>query len=638
MKIKLILISLALFLFVSISAINTLKDYTSDNQAIRNIILVKTTLERLKYLDKVITQVQRERGNTSLYYDNKSDKYLSLRARQRVQTNNVIKEVSSFVHIETSLATRYNLIQNIDNSKIEKFDAFIGYTQIIAQLFIQLERLIDNTNNTKIKNSLVNYYYLNLIQESLGQQRALISGILNSKSISDDEYKEIVILNRQVMRNYNNIKDKIVLKFPTDDECLKQTLSIIQITEDKKIQNIKLQPFEWFKLSTCAVDTVRKSVLEEIKSCEHIIEVSMKEAKNKALNRNILWFLGIAILIFTFITSIKLSRRLINEQKVLQSYKNVIDNNANSIVSRTDKRGIITYVNDTFCKISKYSREELIGKPHSIIRDKDIPKEVFKELWDTIESGKTWNAVVKNRAKDGSPYWVHASISPIYNYGEIVEYIALRHNITDMVLLNQEVESTQRELIYRMGASVESRSKESGNHVRRVAHYSKELALLAGLSEKESEVIFIASTMHDMGKIAIPDAILLKAGKLDKDEFKIMKTHSTIGYKLLAGSSLPILKMASTIAHEHHEHHNGRGYPRQLKEDEISLPAKIVAIVDVFDALISDRVYKKAWELSRVINLIKEESGKQFDPILAKLFLDNIEKFMIIKHKYEDIC
>jgi len=326
-----------------------------------------------------------------------------------------------------------------------------------------------------------------------------------------------------------------------------------------------------------------------------------------------------------------------NENKLLQSYKDAIDNNTNSIVSRTNKKGIITYVNDTFCKVSKYSREELIGKPHNIVRDPNIPKKVFKELWQTIKSGNTWNGLVKNRAKDGSPYWVHASISPIFDDdNHLIEYIALRHNITDMVLLNQEIESTQKELIYRMGESVESRSKESGNHVRRVAHYSKILAILAGLSEEEAEMIFIASTMHDIGKIAIPDSILLKPEKLDKDEFKIMKTHSSIGYKLLAGSNLPILKMSSTIAHEHHEHFNGNGYPNGIKGDEISLPAKIVAIVDVFDALVSDRVYKKAWETERVIALIQEESAKQFDPILAQLFLKNIDKFMIIKHQYED--
>ena len=221
--------------------------------------------------------------------------------------------------------------------------------------------------------------------------------------------------------------------------------------------------------------------------------------------------------------------------------------------------------------------------------------------------------------------------------GELLEYIALRHDITDMILQAEETERTQRELIYRMGESVESRSKESGNHVRRVAHYSKILALLYGISEEESEILFVASTMHDMGKIAIPDSILLKPGRLDKDEFSIMKTHSEIGYKLLAGSNLPILKMASTIAYEHHEHFNGNGYPLGIRENDISIYARIVAIVDVFDALISDRVYKKAWNLDKVLDLFENESAKQFDPVLVKLFLENIDKFMEIKKKFEDV-
>ena len=241
-------------------------------------------------------------------------------------------------------------------------------------------------------------------------------------------------------------------------------------------------------------------------------------------------------------------------------------------------------------------------------------------------------------AKDGEPYWVDTSISSIYNdKGELVEYIAMRHNLTDMILQKEEVERTQRELIYRLGESVESRSKESGNHVRRVAHYSKLLALLYGLDEDESEILFIASTMHDMGKIAIPDEILLKPGKLDKNEFKIMQTHSEIGFKLLSGSNLPILKMASLIAYEHHEHFDGNGYPLGIRDKDISIHAKIVAIVDVFDALISDRVYKKAWDLEKVVNLLEKESGKQFDPVLIKLFLDNIDMFMEIKVKFEDL-
>jgi response regulator RpfG family c-di-GMP phosphodiesterase len=169
-----------------------------------------------------------------------------------------------------------------------------------------------------------------------------------------------------------------------------------------------------------------------------------------------------------------------------------------------------------------------------------------------------------------------------------------------------------------------------------VAKYSQLLAQLYGLDSQICEEFSTASTMHDLGKIAIPDSILLKPGKLDSQEWNIMKTHALIGHQILSGSNLPILQMASKIAHEHHERFDGQGYPLGLKGDEISIYARITSIADVFDALISDRVYKKAWEYTMVIDLLKEEKGKQFDPYLIDLFLDNIDEFMAIKYRYED--
>jgi PAS domain S-box-containing protein len=346
----------------------------------------------------------------------------------------------------------------------------------------------------------------------------------------------------------------------------------------------------------------------------------------------------ISVLIISFILTlilIKTNKKMLVKQKLLEDYKKAID--SSTIVSKTDKNGIITYVNQAFCEISGYEESELIGKPHNMVRHPSVDKKTFEGLWKTIQSGKTWNGQIINLTKDKSDYWVKASISPIYDdENNLVEYIAIRHDITQIIELNKEIKSTQYELIYRMGESVESRSKESGHHIQRVAHYSKLLAQYYGLSNQEAEVIFIASTMHDMGKIAIPDSILLKKDKLDNDEWEIMKTHSAIGYNILAGSNLPILKMAADIAYEHHEHYNGNGYPRAIKGDDISIYARIVAIADVFDALISERVYKKAWSLDKTISLFEKESGKQFDPQLTQLFLVNIDKFMEIKEKFED--
>ena len=146
-----------------------------------------------------------------------------------------------------------------------------------------------------------------------------------------------------------------------------------------------------------------------------------------------------------------------------------------------------------------------------------------------------------------------------------------------------EIEETQREMLYKMGEVSERRSKETGNHVKRVAQYSKDLALLYGLDEKEANLIFAASPMHDIGKVGIPDEILKKPDKLDSEEFEIMKSHADIGYRILKNSKRPILQVASIIAREHHEKYDGTGYPRALSGEDIHVYGRITAIADVFD-------------------------------------------------------
>lgn len=206
----------------------------------------------------------------------------------------------------------------------------------------------------------------------------------------------------------------------------------------------------------------------------------------------------------------------------------------------------------------------------------------------------------------------------------------------ESALLHNEIEETQREIIFTMGEIGESRSKETGNHVKRVAEYSKLLALKYGFSEEEAELLKMASPMHDIGKVAIPDSILKKPARLTDEEFETMKTHSDIGYQLLKGSKREILKAAAIIARDHHEKWNGRGYPNGLKGEDIHIYGRITAIADVFDALGSDRVYKKAWELDRILNLFKEERGQHFDPELTDIFLESIDEIVEIKNKYVD--
>lgn len=467
------------------------------------------------------------------------------------------------------------------------------------------------------------------------------------------------------------------------------------------------------------------------------------------------------------------TKRLKKSEKLLSQYKEAVDRN--SIVSKADKNGIITYANEAFCKISGYTKDELIGHSHNIVRHPDTKDEIFKELWNTILAKNEWRGTIKNRAKDGSFYYVDSTIIPVLNSdNEIEEFISIRQDvtqkeldkqqledklhssaqtlgekiqfiyeyenalkqstifcrtsvdgdimmasdaftellgldettirdssyftlvdesylhkldtevrtaiqsqqswqglikhknikgeavylissftpilntegkihevlcfyvdITEQVHLNREIVATQKEVISTMGAIGETRSKETGDHVKRVAEYSKLLALKCGLQLKEAEEIKMASPMHDIGKVGIPDNILNKPGKLTEEEFEIMKTHAELGHEMLKGSNQPLLKTAAIISMEHHEKWDGSGYPRGLKGKDIHLYGRITAIADVFDALGHDRVYKKAWPLEKILDLFQEGRGKHFDPELIDLFMENLDDFLSIKERFD---
>jgi HD-GYP domain-containing protein (c-di-GMP phosphodiesterase class II) len=207
----------------------------------------------------------------------------------------------------------------------------------------------------------------------------------------------------------------------------------------------------------------------------------------------------------------------------------------------------------------------------------------------------------------------------------------------ESVQLHHEIEETQREIIFTMGEIGESRSKETGNHVKRVAEYSYLIAQGLGMDQDECDLIKMASPMHDIGKVAIPDAVLKKPGKLDEEEFKVMQSHTDIGYGLLKNSSRKILKTAAILAYQHHEKWNGKGYPQGLKAEEIHIYGRITAIADVFDALGSERVYKAAWELDRILNLFKEERGHHFDPQIVDVFMEQLPKIIKVRDEYTDI-
>lgn len=206
----------------------------------------------------------------------------------------------------------------------------------------------------------------------------------------------------------------------------------------------------------------------------------------------------------------------------------------------------------------------------------------------------------------------------------------------DNIYLNNEIVDTQKEVIFTLGEIVETRSKETANHVRRVAEYSWILARALGSSSEEANILRLASPMHDIGKIGIPDLILNKPGKLTPEEFEVIKTHTIIGYEVLKQSNRRIMKTAATIALQHHERWDGQGYPYGILGEEIDLFSRITSVCDVYDALSHKRIYKDAWPEEEVHNYIKSMRSKMFDPNVVDKFFEHIDDIIAIKEKYPD--
>lgn len=210
-------------------------------------------------------------------------------------------------------------------------------------------------------------------------------------------------------------------------------------------------------------------------------------------------------------------------------------------------------------------------------------------------------------------------------------------------LLEKEVEKATKNLLDRehetliiLGKTAEYKDPETASHVARVAYYSKLLAKGYGLNEKEQDILFYAAPFHDLGKIGIEDKILLKPARLTPEEFEIMKNHPKIGYEILKNSQSEYLQAGAIIALTHHEKINGSGYPNGLKDDDIHIFGRIVAIADVFDALTSFRPYKQAWSFEDAVKYLQEKSGKEFDTKLVEIFINNLDEVAIIYNSFKD--
>lgn len=199
-----------------------------------------------------------------------------------------------------------------------------------------------------------------------------------------------------------------------------------------------------------------------------------------------------------------------------------------------------------------------------------------------------------------------------------------------------ELKQTRLQIVQRLGMAAEYKDNETGLHVIRMSHFSRVLALAAGFSENAAEELLNAAPMHDVGKIGIPDAVLRKPGKLDEQEWAVMRQHVEIGARIIGEHSSGLLKTAHVIALAHHEKWDGSGYPRGLRGEEIPIEARIVAIADVFDALTSVRPYKEAWPVEEAVTLLREQSGQHFDPLLVELFIEQLPVILEIKERWAE--
>ncbi len=242
--------------------------------------------------------------------------------------------------------------------------------------------------------------------------------------------------------------------------------------------------------------------------------------------------------------------------------------------------------------------------------------------------------------KKSVTFWMHQFGGKHYVIGvqlgeelsaEVLEVLnTVGHQLMTVVktlLLQHHLVSAQSEVLNRLCGSVESKSKETGAHIRRVALYSEKLAVLCGLAPEHQRLIKEAAPMHDIGKVGIPDHILQKPGPLDESEWEQMRRHPKIGYDLLVHEDFEVMNCGAIISYAHHEKWDGSGYPQGLQGEAIPIEGRIVAIADVFDALLSKRVYKAAWTLDQVGTLFKEQAGRHFDPHLVQLLLEHLEAF-----------
>ena len=332
--------------------------------------------------------------------------------------------------------------------------------------------------------------------------------------------------------------------------------------------------------------------------------------------------------------SLSRSERSLNEQRhLLDEYKRVLELGASILV--VEPSGRILGVNLRLASMLGYEIKDLCERPLSEIVPDDYST-CLRQATQAIDGH--CSQVIPFIHQNGSQRVFSVNFMSVRDlHGQINSIILSCQDVTEPLRLTHEIVETQRELLLVLGEVVENRSQETGKHVKRVAEIAYLLAREIGLSKETAEILKTAAPMHDIGKVGIDDAILHKPGKLDFDEFEIMKTHAELGHHILTRIDRPLLSIAARIAHEHHENYDGSGYPQGLKGEEISIEGRIIAVADVLDALGHARVYKAAWDDAAIRDYFITQRGRKFEPTLVDLVLKHWDALTDIRNNFRDI-
>jgi response regulator RpfG family c-di-GMP phosphodiesterase len=319
---------------------------------------------------------------------------------------------------------------------------------------------------------------------------------------------------------------------------------------------------------------------------------------------------------------------------ILSQLSSFYQEDANIVYIRENEKGTHGFVtvnqsDSPTIVVATGKYKDFIGKT---INEIDQLKEIYNWMRShnsSIQEIKQLSSgiVIKKSGKNSLNNYIFIEGNEELYDTELINLFMTNYSIAlDNFILNNMISETQNEIIITFGDVIEKHFDDTNTHVLRISNMMYEFALVNNFSYQESEMIKVASTMHDIGKIAIPDAILKKPGKLNRDEFEVIKTHTVIGHQILSKSKLDILKLASEIALYHHEKYDGTGYPELKSGKAIPIYARMMAIIDVFDAITHKRCYKDAQSEEEALEFLKTNRGSHFDPILIDVFLENYER------------